>query len=131
MAVLCDAAADYHGKLSLLGIFETIVTQKLPMVYPQCAIVLRIAFDRIEEGPHKLKLNFVNDDGKLVAPSMDMPVNVVFPGDATFATCNFIVVFQQLKLEKGGSYSFDVALDGRQLTSIPLHVRLVEPKPSA
>jgi len=129
VAVLCDAAADYHGKLNLLGTFDTVFTQKLPAVHPQCAIVLRIVFDRIEEGEHKLKLNFVNEDGKLVMPSMDVPVQVAFPGDTTFASRNFIVNIQQLKLEKAGLYSIDVALDGRQLTSIPLCVRQMEPKP--
>lgn len=126
VAVLCDAAADYNGKLNLLGTFDTIFTAKLPAVHPQCAIALRVAFDRIEEGQHKLRLNFVNEDGKLIMPNMDAAVSVDFPGETTFVARNFIINIQQLKLEAQGLYSIDVALDGRQLTSIPLAVKLVE-----
>lgn len=126
IAVLCDAAADYNGKLNLLGTFDTIFTAKLPAIHPQCAIALRVAFDRIEEGEHKLRLNFVNEDGKLIMPNMDATVKVDFPGDVNFVSRNFIINIQQLKLETKGLYSIDVALDGRQLTSIPLAVKLVD-----
>ena len=50
IAVLCDAATDYNGKLNLLGTFDTILTSQLPAIHPQCSIALRIAFNRIEEG---------------------------------------------------------------------------------
>jgi hypothetical protein len=130
VAVLCDAAADYNGKLNILGTFDTLFTPKLPAIHPQCAIALRIAFDRIEEGAHKLRLNFVDEDGKLIMPSMDAPVDVVFPGESTFVSRNFIINIQQLKLEKEGLYSIDVALDGRQLTSISLSVKQVDTQTS-
>ena len=37
VAVLCDAATDDNGKLNLLGAFDTIYTQQLPAVHPQCS----------------------------------------------------------------------------------------------
>jgi hypothetical protein len=58
--------------------------------------------------------------------SMDIPVDVVFPGDATFLSRNFIINFQPLKLEQAGLYSVDVSIDNRQLSSIPLAVRALE-----
>jgi hypothetical protein len=122
-AVLCDAAADYNGKLSLLGTFDTIFTQQLPAFHPQCSVALRIVFDKIEEGSHKLKMNFVDEDGKFVMPSIDMPVDVIVPGDAHFISRNFIVNIQQLKFENPGLYSIDIAIDGRQEMSIPLSVK--------
>ena len=128
VAILCDAAAEYNGKLNLLGTFDTIFTPKLPAIHPQCSIALRIVFERIEEGAHKLKLNFVDEDGTLIMPSMDAPVDVAFSGDSTFVSRNFIINIQQLKFEQAGLYSIDVALDGRQLTSIPLCVKQVEQK---
>lgn len=128
VAVLCDGAADYNGKLSLLGTFDTVYTQKFPAIHPQCSIALRVVFDRNEEGSHKLHLNFVNEDGKLIMPAMDAPVEIGFPGDATFVSRNFIINIQQLKFEQAGLYSIDVTLDGRQLTSIPLSIQLAEQK---
>ena len=34
VAVLCDAATDYKGKLNLLGTFNSVYTRELPANYP-------------------------------------------------------------------------------------------------
>src|SRR5260370_37809870 len=123
VAVLCDAATNYNEKLCILGAFDTIYAQQLPAIYPQCSIALRVTFSSVEEGAHKLRLNFVNDDGKLVMPSIDVQVEVTLPEGNHFVTRNFVVNIQQLKFEKPGTYSIDVAMDGRQEASIPLLVK--------
>jgi len=123
IAVLCDAATDYNGKLNILGTFDTIITSQLPAVHPQCSIALRIAFNKIEEGAHKVKMNFVDEDGAFIMPSIDMPVDVSIPGEVNLLARNFVINIQQLKFEKPGQYSIDVAIDGRQETSIPLLVK--------
>jgi hypothetical protein len=43
-------------------------------------------------------------------------------------TTNFIVSIQQLRFEKAGHYSIDVAIDGRQEASIPLLIKAVTVK---
>ena len=126
IAVLCDAATDYAGKLNLLGTFDTVVTQQLPAVHPQCSVALRIVFSKVEEGQHKVKMNFVDEDGRFVMPSIDIPVDVMLPPDASFVARNFLINIQQLKFEKPGQYAIDIAVDGRQETSIPLQVKHVQ-----
>ena len=130
IAALCDAATDYGGKMNLLGTFDTIVTHQLPAVHPQCSIALRLVFSRIEEGPHKLRVNFVDEDGRSIMPSIDLPVEVNFAGDGSFLSRNFVVNIQHLKFAKAGQYAIDIALDGRHEASIPLQVRHA-PKPNA
>ena len=127
VAVLCDAATDNNGKLNLLGAFDTIYTQQLPAVHAQCSIALRMTFSKIEEGAHKVKLNFVDEDGKFVMPSIDMPVDIAIPEETHFISRNFVVNIQQLKFEKPGLYSIDLAMDGRQEASIPLLVKHASP----
>ena len=127
IAVLCDAATDYGGKLNLLGAFDTIVTQQLPAVHPQCSVALRIIFSKVEEGPHKVKMNFVEEDGRYVMRSIEMPLEVALPPDANFVARNFIINIQQLKFDKPGPYAIDIAIDGRQESSIPLHVKQMPP----
>lgn len=127
VAALCDAATDTNGKLNILGTFDTIYTQQLPAVHPQCSIALRFVYTKIEEGPHKLKLNFVDEDGRLVMPSIDLPVEITFPEEANFLSRNFVVNIQQLKFEKPGLYSIDIAIDGRHEGSIPLLVKHMRP----
>ncbi len=131
VAVLCDAATDYNSKLNLLGTFDTILASQLPAQHPQCSIAVRIAFDRAEEGPHHLSMNFVNEDGQPIMPAMDVPVEIVFPADATFMSRNFVVNIQQLKIEQAGLYAIDLSMDGRPLSSIPLAVKMMERKESA
>jgi hypothetical protein len=123
VAVLCDAATDDNGKLNLLGAFDTIYTQQLPAVHPQCSIALRVTFGHEDEGEHQLRLNFVDADGRSIMPSIDIPVQVVLPGDSHFGTRNFIVNIQQLKFEAPGLYSIDLMLDNRSQGSIPLLVK--------
>src|SRR5919198_3771123 len=127
IAVLCDAATDYGGKLNLLGAFDTIVTQQLPAVHPQSSVALRIVFSKVEEGQHKVKMNFVDEDGRLVMPSIDIPVEVSLPPDVVFLARNFLINIQQLKFEKPGQYAIDIAVDGRQEASIPLQVKQMPP----
>ena len=131
VAVLCDAATDENGKLSLLGAFDTIYTQQLPAVHPQCSIALRVTFGHEDEGEHKLRLNFVDADGHAIMPGMDLPVQVVLPGDSHFGTRNFVVNIQQLKFENPGLYSIDLALDGQPQGSIPPLVKHLPAKEPA
>lgn len=125
IAVLCDAATDYNGKLNLLGTFDTVLTHQMPAVHPQCSVALRIVFEKIEEGPHRVKMNFVDEDGKFIMPSIEMPFDVALPADASFLARNFIINIQQLKFDKPGQYAIDIAIDGRHETSIPLQVKQV------
>ena len=73
---LCDAATDQQGKLNLLGAFDCIFARQVPVVHPQCSVALRIRFRRIESGAHRIKISFVDEDGKPVVPSLDANVNV-------------------------------------------------------
>jgi hypothetical protein len=131
VAVLCDAATDDNGKLNLLGAFDTIYTQQLPAIHPQCSIALRVTFGSEDEGTHELRLNFVDADGGSIMPGIDLPVgNITLPGDSHFGTRNFIINIQQLKFEQPGLYSIDVLLDSRPQANIPLLVKH-NPPPSA
>ena len=124
---MCDAATDDHGKLNLLGAFDTIYTPQLPAFHPQCSIALRVTFGHEDEGDHKLFFNFVDADGRAIMPGIPMPVQVALLGDSHFSTRNFIVNIQQLKFENVGLFSIDVSLDDRPQMSIPLLVKLNPP----
>lgn len=123
VAVLCDAATDDNGKLNLLGAFDTIYTQHLPAIHPQCSIALRLTFGGEDEGNHQLHLSFVDADGRSIMPGIDIPVQVSLPGETLFGTRNFVINIQQLKFETTGLYSIDLTLDGNPQASIPLLVK--------
>ena len=127
IAALCDAATDYGGKLNLLGTFDTILTPSLPATHPAASVALRIVFEKIEEGPHRLRIGFVNDDGRPVMPGIEIPLEVEVPAEASFVSRNIVVNIQALKFDVEGNYSIDIAIDGRHECSIPLAVKKMEP----
>jgi hypothetical protein len=121
---LCDAAtADVAGKLNVLGAFDTIWSSKMPAVYPQCAIALRIRFEGMERGEHRVTVNFVDVDGKHIIPSAKGAVNINFPDEQRSGSANLVLNLQMLKLESYGEYSIDLTVDGRSESSLPLFVR--------
>lgn len=124
VAALCDSAADYEGKLCLLGAFDTIVAATLPAIHPQCALALRIVFRKGEEGAHHLRLTFVDEDGQPVVPPLETPMDVALPPNFFFSARNVILNLQQLELPRSGFYEINLEIDGKPAISIPLQVLL-------
>lgn len=127
IATLCDAATDYAGKLNLLGTFDTVLTTQFPAVHPQCAIALRFVFNKAEEGHRAFRLALVNEDGKSVMPPVELAIDVRIPDEVNYLSRNLIINLHQLKFDAAGQYSVEVLMDGRQVASIPLLVRVVKP----
>ena len=120
---LCDAATANQGKLNMLGVFDVIWSSKIPVIHPQCSIALRIRFDSIERGDHKISVNFVDIDGKHILPPANGTIKVNFPDEQSSGASNLIFNLQGLKLERYGEYSLDLAIDGRSEASLPLIVK--------
>lgn len=131
VATLCDAANDYNGKLCLMGCFDTICAQQLPVVHPQCSLALRICFRSDDEGHHQFQIAFIDDDGKPVMPPFEPKIEVAFPGDSFFVTRNLVLNIQRLQFQNPGQYSIDIQANGNMITRIPLRVLKVEPKEGA
>jgi hypothetical protein len=123
VAVLCDAATDEHGKLNLLGAFDTICAPRFPAVHPQCTVALRLTFTTADEGAHRLQLTLMDADGRAVVPALEIAFDIALPEETHFATRNFIFHLQQITFPAPGLYAVDLAVDGQPLVSIPLQVR--------
>jgi hypothetical protein len=120
---LCDAATtDAAGKLNILGSFDQLNAREAPVTHPQCALALKLRFERLEEGPKRIRIAFVDSDGASVMPTLDTTTQVQFRPEASSATASLVLVIQQLKLPKFGEYSIDLAVDDRHEASIPLLV---------
>lgn len=120
---LCDAAAEYAGKLCLLGVFDTISAREFPFIHPHCSIALRIRFDRIEEGGHRLRISIVDEDGNPIVPIIEGNININFPPNL-FSVCgNTVLDLSGLRFPKSGRYRIDLAVDNRLESSLPLTVQ--------
>lgn len=120
---LCDAATEGGGKLNLLGAFDAIVASTAPVVHPSCAVALRVRFQRIEAGPHRVKVAVVDADGKHAVPPFETEIGVRVGEGEESTVANLILNLQQLRLEKFGRYSVDLAVDGRQEGSVPFFLK--------
>ena len=123
IAALCDAATDSSGKLNILGAFDHLWVRQIPIKHPMCAIALRIRFNRVEEGEHRLRVNMMDEDGHLVIPSLEANMGVRFNTEDDTAIANLVFTIPNIKLAKYGQYSIDIAIDGRQEASLPLQVK--------
>jgi hypothetical protein len=122
---LCDAATvDAAGKLNVLGSFDRLNAVTAPVVHPQCALAIKIRFQRIEEGQKRLRVTFIDQDGIGVMPSIEATTDVKIPGNDSSATITFAINIQQLKLPRTDEeYSIDLAVDDRHEASVPLFVK--------
>ena len=123
---LCDAAtADSGGKLNILGSFDRINANAVPVTHPLCALAIKMRFERLEEGEKRIGISFVDSDGTAVMPTLEAGSQVVFPPGESSVTACLVLQMQQMKLPNFGEYSIDLAVDGRHEASIPLFVRQI------
>jgi hypothetical protein len=125
---LCDFAADYGGKLSVMAVFDTLFARQTPVVHPHCCIAVKLRFEKIEEGQKRLRLSVTDADGKPVLPAVESPLEVAMPASEHTSTVQVVANIGGIKFESFGEYSIDLAIDGRQEGSIPLFVR-AHPQP--
>ena len=127
IASLCDAAADYNGKLSLLGAFDTVLVQQLPAVHPHCSVALRIVFRDTDEGDHTLQLAMIDEDGKNLLPKIEAQIKIKLAENMFFSSNNLIFNLQGLQFPATGQYSIDIRLDNNIIARIPLQVLRMDP----
>lgn len=122
-AVLCDSAADYQGKLCVLGAFDTIWAQKFPAVHAHCSLAMRFLFRDTDLGDHRLEIVFLDADGRNLLPRGPINLNLkveAIPDRTYFLSRNLVINLQGLPLQMAGQYAFDVKIDSRTIANIPL-----------
>ena len=128
IASLCDSAADYGGKLCLIGAFDTILVRQFPAAHPFCSVALRVVFRDTDEGKHMLRVNLIDDDGANLLPKIEAPLEIRLPENQFFASVNLVFNLQGMRFNRPGQYSIDIALDGQIMARIPLQVLLMPPE---
>lgn len=128
-ALLCDSAADYGGKLCVLGAFDTIWARQFPAVHPFCSVAIRVVFRDMDAGKHQMKIQMIDDDGHNLVPPIEGDIDIRLPDNVFFLSQNFVLNLQQFKIEKPGQYSVDVTIDEEIIARIPLQVIKVDQIP--
>lgn len=130
LAVACDyALIDQHGKLSVLGIFERIWVEHFPAVHPRLHLVLRLKGRRTEIGEHAIVIRLVDDGGREVLRG-DGAVQIGEPPAGVLEVEAGAVLAFDVPLERPGTYTFEIAVDGSLEATVPITVSQI-PAPAA
>ena len=118
-ALLCDSAfLSIDRKVNIIGVFETINAQKLPVTHPKFVIVGSIAPSKKD---FKMSINIVDKKtGSTVLGDVhERQVNLP---DEKAANFNFIVEVINTNFSHAGEYSVQINIDGKAIGEIPLRV---------
>lgn len=126
--LLCNCATNERGKLNVLGAFDTLYAEKLPIIVPAVSIALRIRFSPVEQGTHNARIKVIDEDGRDAGADMTATAEVKMREGQDSSISNLILYIQRFKLEKYGRYRIDLAIDGRQVATLPLFVRQLPQK---
>ncbi len=125
---LCDAATISGGKINILGIFDQIFAPAEPVAAPPCAVVIRMTFEKIEQGNKALRLAFIDAEGVQIMPNLDASVQVQVPEQAPYATVQVVLAIPQLVLPRFGEYAVALAVNDREEQRTPLHLLRIAPQ---
>ena len=122
LAVVCDhALIDQAGKLSVIGIFERIWVERFPAVHPRLHLVLRLKGRRTEIGEHPVVIVLRDPEGSQVLRG-DGSVQIGEPpAGVTEVEAGAVLAFD-VPLEKAGTYTFDISVDGEPQAMVPVAV---------
>lgn len=127
LATLCDSAADYQGKLCVLGAFDTLCAPQFPVVHPQCSLALRMLFDPADRGRHEMAIRLQDEGGQEVMPAFTPVMDVAFPhSQMPFVTRNLVLNLQRLRFDRPGVYRFNISMNGSEVVSVPIRVTRIE-----
>lgn len=120
---LCDAATQDHGKLNMLGVFDSIIAKQFPVRHPQCAVAIRLRFYKSESGEHEIKIDFVDSDGSGVLPPIEGKLGVHFDNvKRDSVSTNLVFNLSHLMFEKPDDYAVMLYVDGEPKRSTPLYI---------
>jgi len=129
LALLADYAnVTGEGKLNILGIFDRITIQQLPVVHPQMHLILRLEAHATERNRvHNIEIRLHDPDGETV---FEVKGDMVPQGASVLSTStNQILTLNNLQLEKVGGYNFVVFVDNDLKAEVPLGVELAPTPP--
>jgi hypothetical protein len=130
VAVIADHANVAKGeKLNVFGIFDTIWSQKFPMIHPFMVLALRVILTFEDGGrPHKLQIILEDEDGRdfLRAEAAMNPMKIAA---GAVVSSNIVLNFAGLRFQRASRYGFKIIADGTLIATVPLTVVEGPPPP--
>lgn len=121
---------NQDGVLSVLGAFDFISVSTIPYTHPACTVAIRLRFESLEAGEHKIAITIVDADGIRLMPQIVQKLNIEMPPGCSSIAINRTMNFHRsLTFAKYGDYAIDLEVDGKHEGSLPLAVQPTQPQP--
>ncbi len=123
LALLADCAnISREGKLNIMGIFDRINAQSIPVVHPQMQLIMTLEADRAEaDREHKIEVELIDSDGaKLFAIGGHIQFGPPPPGERV--KVNHIIQLNNVQFNRFGVHEFKILLNNEVRRSVPLHI---------
>jgi len=123
LAVLADCAnVSQDGKINIMGVFEFIRTNKLPVVHPQLQLVVVLKGDSADANrEHQLALELIDEDGRKIF-GMEGKMKFGTPPPGQGVHLNQIIQMNNIRFERAGKYDFKIIVNNEVRGSVPLSV---------
>lgn len=106
-ALFCDyASLSVDGKLNLVGIFERIMSEKVPAMHPQMFVVSKII---IPKGKHSITFTLMQQDKVLAKSTIEKEIEKPLASHTHFWN------IQGLKVESWEPIELQILFEGKQV----------------
>jgi hypothetical protein len=131
IALLADAAnVSREGKLNILGQFDTIWAQRVPMIWPMMTLVVKLEATAGEGPKHRLGVRVVDEDGNVAGPQLNAEVEFGKPPLRGLPySANWILPIGNAVFQKYGTVTFEILADEHNIASIELYIREMQTGP--
>ena len=121
-ALFADAAnVSQEGKLNVLGVFDALQVGQLPSLHPRATFVVRLKAVAADEGPHGVRLEWVNPVGEMLWSSQGELVVGSPPAGADGIDVPLLAVVD-LPIDVPGIYTMRMAIDDVEASRTALQV---------
>ncbi len=123
-SILCDdVRQERNGKFILIGLFDAIVAQSLPVRYPRLFMVTRWCSG---QGEFEQSTRILHPDQESVlVQGKVIPVRL----PSSEATATNVEVFLNVAFEEVGTHWIEILIDGQMKVRYPLRVTQPHPQP--
>jgi hypothetical protein len=122
-ALFADGAnLSQEGKLNILGVFDAMQVATFPSVHPRAHLVVRLKGSRADIGPHRVAFSWKNPEGTELWNSNGQ-LDIGAPPPAVTEIDLPLIAPIDLPLDRAGTYTMSILIDGEKQGELRLHVR--------
>ena len=123
LALLGDyASVDKMDKLSVAGIFTSIIAHQVPCQHPTLFLALTMTVESGDDPHHDIAVRLIDPDGHQIIPELKGELDVQRSDLAQSSTLNLILQINGVTFQTFGTHCFDIFVDDRFTERVPLEL---------